>query len=92
MKFLRPFLVVALTTLMASAVAQVAINTDASLPDASAMLDIKSTSSGLLIPRMTTAQRTSIGSPAQGLMVYDTDLGAFVYYQSGQWMLALNGA
>ena len=37
----------------------VAINTDASLPNASAILDIKSITKGLLIPRMTTVQRTA---------------------------------
>jgi len=50
--------------------AQVAINTDASLPDGSAMLDIKSTARGMLMPRMTSAQRLAIASPADGLMVY----------------------
>jgi hypothetical protein len=63
--------------------AQVAINSDASQPDGSAMLDIKSAAKGLLIPRMTTVQRSAIGSPADGLMVYDTDTKAFWYYKGG---------
>ncbi|MBS1564855.1 MAG: hypothetical protein JST39_10720, partial [Bacteroidetes bacterium] len=63
--------------------AQVAVNTDASVPDASAMLDIKSTTKGLLIPRVTTAQRTIIASPASGLLVYDTDTQTFWYYKTG---------
>ena len=49
----------------------VAINTDASLPNASAILDIKSITKGLLIPRMTTVQRTAIAAPAKGLIVFD---------------------
>jgi len=53
-------------------------------PDASAMLEIQSTNSGLLIPRMTTAQRTAISSPATGLLVYDTDTKSFWYYD-GTW-------
>jgi len=57
--------------------AQVAVNTDASAPDASAMLDIKSTTKGVLIPRVTTAQRTIFASPAPGLLVYDTDTQSF---------------
>jgi hypothetical protein len=65
--------------------AQVGINTDNSTPDPSAMLDVTSTSKGLLIPRLTTAQRTAIASPAEGLLVYDTSLGAFYYYQAGSW-------
>ncbi len=43
-------------------------------PDASAILDITNTSKGLLIPRMATAAITAIGSPARGLMVYDSTL------------------
>jgi hypothetical protein len=70
-----------------TAFAQVGINTDGTSPDASAMLDVKSTSKGLLIPRLTTAQRLAIGSPAEGLMVYDTDLGGYCYRRSGAWKI-----
>ena len=66
--------------------AQVAINTDGTTPNSSAMLDIKSTSKGLLTPRMTTAQRNSIVSPATGLMVYDTDVNKFFFYAIGSWI------
>ena len=65
--------------------AQVGINQDNSSPDASAMLDIKSNNKGLLIPRLTTAQRTAIGSPATGLMVYDTDSNHFWFYNGTEW-------
>ena len=41
-------------------------------PDASAQLDITSTSRGLLIPRMSTAVINSLPNPARGLMVYDS--------------------
>ncbi len=53
--------------------AQVAINTDGTAPDNSAMLDVKSTSKGMLIPRMTEAQRDAIVSPATGLLIFCTD-------------------
>ena len=49
----------------------VSVNTDGSLPNASAILDIKSTTKGLLAPRMTSLQRTAIVSPANGLLVFD---------------------
>ncbi|MBI4645884.1 MAG: hypothetical protein HY738_04625 [Bacteroidia bacterium] len=62
----------------------VGISTDGSDPDASAMLDVKSTSKGLLIPRMTTAQRTGILTPANGLFVYDITTSSFWYYD-GVW-------
>jgi len=58
----------------------VGINTN--LPDASASLDIESTTQGLLIPRMTTAERLAIGSPAPSLIVYDTDLNDFMQYDN----------
>jgi len=47
----------------------VAINTTGADPDPSAMLDVSSTEKGLLIPRMTQAQRTAIALPAKGLLV-----------------------
>ncbi|MEO7768018.1 MAG: hypothetical protein ABIS01_11350, partial [Ferruginibacter sp.] len=48
----------------------VAINTDKSLPHGSAMLDIKSNTKGLLIPRTSTTSRNAIVSPAKGLLIY----------------------
>lgn len=51
-------------------------------PDASAALDIRSNSQGLLAPRMTSAERTAIASPAESLLVYDTDERAFYYYDT----------
>ncbi|MCH2045991.1 MAG: hypothetical protein MK212_17885, partial [Saprospiraceae bacterium] len=50
----------------------VGINNDGTDPDASAILDIKSTTQGLLIPRMTSTQRDAIGTPATSLMIYNT--------------------
>ena len=63
----------------------VAINTDGSLAHSSAMLDIKTTSKGLLIPRMNSSQRTAISSPATGLMVFDTDTNSFWYFNGTAW-------
>ncbi|SHF32212.1 hypothetical protein SAMN05444362_105122 [Dysgonomonas macrotermitis] len=57
---------------MATLQAQVGINT--STPNASAAMDIVSTEKGILIPRMTTVQKSAITSPAEGLLVYDTTL------------------
>jgi len=57
----------------ATAYAQVAINSDGSPPDNSAMLDVKSHNKGMLIPRMTLAEILSISNPANGLQVYNTD-------------------
>lgn len=77
----------------------VGINATGAIPVASAMLDIVSTNSGLLIPRMTSAQRTAILTPATGLLVYDITLSAFLYFDgtiwrymafSGGWLLSGN--
>ena len=62
----------------------VALNTNGAAADASAMLDVSSSSKGFLPPRLTTIQRTGISSPANGLMVYDTDTKTHWYY-SDTW-------
>jgi hypothetical protein len=54
-------------------------------PHASAMLDVNSTSKGLLLPRVTTAQMNSITSPAAGLMVYNTTVSAIYLYTGSSW-------
>lgn len=61
-------------------------------PDPSAILHVQDTSKGLLIPRMTAAQRTNIQNPAEGLMVYQTDNATgFWFYKSGQWIPSNGG-
>lgn len=52
-------------------------------PDASAMLDISSNSKGVLMPRVTAAQRTAIVNPAKGLLVYQTTAPEGFYYNNG---------
>lgn len=55
-------------------------------PNESAILDVSSTSKGLLIPRMTLHQRNTIQNPADGLMVYQTDiLSGFYFYDGKEW-------
>lgn len=53
-------------------------------PDASAVLDVSGTHGGLLIPRLTLAQRDAISSPANGLMVFVTTDNSFYCY-NGSW-------
>ncbi len=62
---------------------QVAININGVAPDASAMLEVTSDSKGILIPRLSSAQRIGITTPANGLMVFDTDTKSFWYYDEG---------
>lgn len=54
-------------------------------PDASAALEISSTTQGVLTPRLTTAQRLAISEPANGLLVYDTDADLFYFYNGTEW-------
>lgn len=69
-----------------------AINTDGSIAHNSAMLDVKSISKGVLIPRMTTTQRIAIVSPATGLQVYDSDLNLLYYYNGSTWSSVATGS
>ncbi len=55
-------------------------------PDASSILDLTATDRGLLIPRMTSAQRLAITTPANGLLVFDTDIGEFYFYNAAVWV------
>jgi hypothetical protein len=61
----------------------VGIGNDA--PHSSALLDITSTSKGVLVPRLTTAQRNAIGSPGKGLLVYDSTVKAYYYHDGAAW-------
>ena len=82
MKQFYTFLAAVLFT--ATTFAQVGINNEN--PDASAALDITSTTGGLLIPRMTETQRDAITSAATGLMIYQTDgTPGFYYYNGSSW-------
>jgi hypothetical protein len=52
---------------------QVSVNNNSAPPDNSAMLDVQSTEKGMLVPRMTMAQRDLIEDPATGLVIFQTD-------------------
>ena len=79
-------LVICLVSLSAQGVS---VNETGAVPDASAILDISHDTKGVLIPRMTSTERTAIASPAEGLLVFDMDTGSFWYYfgmGGGQWI------
>jgi hypothetical protein len=76
-----------------TAFAQVGIGT--TTPAASAALDITSTTKGLLVPRLTQAQRDAIATPAVGLMIYCTNCGSQgqpQFYGGSSWYNVLKGA
>jgi hypothetical protein len=63
----------------------VAVNTTGATADASAIMDISSTTKGMLIPRMTTAERAAITTPATGLRVYDVTTNSYWHYNGTNW-------
>ncbi len=63
-----------------------AVNTSGAAADASSMLDVSSTTKGILLPRMTNAQRNAISSPSVSLIIYQTDgTPGFYYYDGTSW-------
>lgn len=66
-------------------VAQQNVGIGTNTPSVSALLHLNSTSKGLLTPRLTTLQRTAIASPANGLLVYDTNTSSFWFYKNTAW-------
>ncbi|WP_372754257.1 hypothetical protein [Mariniflexile sp.] len=67
---------------------QVGIGTNS--PDSSSMLDIQSSSKGILIPRMDSTQRMAIASPVTGLLVFDTTTQSFWFYKTSWTELSDN--
>lgn len=80
------FLLLSAFNLMAQAPGSENVGIGTTTPNKSALLDLSSTTKGLLIPRMTLAQRGNIVSPATGLMIYQTDfLAGFYYFDGSEW-------
>jgi hypothetical protein len=80
----------ALTLLIATAgFAQVGVGT--TTPDASAVLDVESTTKGFLPPRMSTAERDAIGSPAEGLVIYNTTVNCLQWFNGTGWFDRCSG-
>lgn len=63
----------------------VGINTTGATPNASSILDVSSTTSGLLVPRMTTAQMNAIAAPALSLVIYNTTANCFEFWTGSLW-------
>jgi hypothetical protein len=78
---IKHFLLFASLILSMQVIAQTGIGT--STPDPSAKLHVASTDKGLLIPRMTSTQKGNITSPANGLLIYQTDGVVGFYVNTG---------
>ena len=73
----------------------VSINDDASVAHPSAMLDVKVTAAakkGVMVPRMTSAERAAIAAPAKGLLVFDNTTSSFWYHNGLVWTEIGSGA
>jgi hypothetical protein len=94
MKRMRPvtitsMLAIILFLLQMQASAQQNVGIGTTTPNSSSILDLSATNKGLLIPRMTTAQRAAIVTPAAGLLVYDTNFNQFWYFDGTIWVQAI---
>lgn len=69
-----------------------AINSSGAAAATSALLDVSSTSQGMLVPRMLSTQRTAISAPATGLLVYQTDAPVGFYFYNGSSWVSLSSA
>ncbi len=86
---LKHLLTGVLLCITGASIAQTVIVTDDATyttGQATAALDVKSVTKGFLAPRLTQAQRTAITSPAQGLLVYQTDGTPGFYYFNTVWI------
>lgn len=87
MKKIIYFLVILFPIIVSS---QVGIGT--TNPDPSSLLDITDTTKGVLVPRMTQAQRNAIVAPATGLLIYQTNNTPGFYYYNGTAWLGFGGS
>jgi len=77
--------IVALYTSLTTLTAQVGINSGGQTPNPSAGLDVNFQDKGFLPPRMTTAERDAIDSPADGLMIFNTNTNCVNFRVFGFW-------
>ena len=80
------FILFAIFTTVATTAQSVGINADGSAANASAMLDVGSTTKGFLPPRMTTIERDLIASPATGLVLFNTTTNGLEIKSSTGWI------
>jgi hypothetical protein len=97
-KSMKRLLTMAVLVLITAANSQVyaqdgvGINPTGAVADPSAALDVASTNKGVLVPRMTEAEKVAIASPANGLLIFQTDgVSGFWYYNAttSAWVQAV---
>lgn len=80
------FVILALFLVQYVSAQGVGINEDGSAPHGSAILDVKSSDKGLLLPRLTNAQRDNITNPAAGLYIFNSSTGKMNYFNGDFWV------
>jgi hypothetical protein len=89
MKKLLLFIITGLLFSWAAMAQSIGINT--TTPNANAVLDIKSSTKGILIPRTSTTSRLAIVNPPKGLILYDSTAGGFWFYNGAAWSALSTG-
>ena len=92
MKKIIFFLMTVLLILTKLTAQSVSINNDGSTPHPSAILDIKSNTKGMLLPRTSTTSRIAIANPAKGLILYDTTTSGFWFHNGIVWAQLSGGS
>ncbi|MDC0230414.1 hypothetical protein OAK19_00475 [Aureispira] len=89
MKCLIVFLFAVSFTFILNAQQGISLNNDGTALDTSSILDLQSTSKGVLLPRVTEAQRLAINNPAHGLLVFQIDniIGFYYYSDCYDWQI-----
>ncbi len=82
-QFTKSIVIACLTSLSVSAIAQNNVGIGTTTPEPSSVLELKSNNQGMLVPRLTSTQRNAIASPANGLLVFDTDMQCFYFFKTG---------
>ncbi len=86
-QLLRALCLYLFATSIPSFAQNVGINETGALPAGSAMLDVSATNKGVLVPRLSRAQKFLIPAPSNGLLIYQTDdTVGFWYYEQNKWV------
>jgi len=67
------------------------ISSGAITPDPSAIIEMRTNSKGMLIPRLTETERNNINEPATALMIYNTSTNQFNFYNGSYWAVSISG-
>jgi hypothetical protein len=79
-------LIISMVLLQSSVFAQgTSVNTTGNPPDPSAIFDVSSNNQGMLMPRMTTAERNAITNPVEGLIIFNTTTKCFNFFKNSMW-------